>query len=118
MSMELLQRKICEKRTPAMVSLDLTPALLPPSVWNGGTVADLAAAYESWGKSVLDALADTIPAVKLHPVWFERLGSRGLDVVRTLCATPIPWGIMSCWRRAVRTIRQRRNCPPPPISAP
>ena len=85
MSMELLQRKICEKRTPAMVSLDLTPALLPPSVWQGGSVADLAAAYECWGKSILDALVDTIPAVKLHPVWFERLGSRGFDVVRALC---------------------------------
>ena len=47
MSMELLQRKICEKRTPAMVSLYMTPALLPPSIWNGGTVAVLAAAYAS-----------------------------------------------------------------------
>lgn len=85
MSMELLQRKICEKRTPAMVSLDLTPSLLPPTVWQGGSVADLAAAYEQWGRTALESLADAIPAVKFHPVYFERLGSRGTDVLRRLC---------------------------------
>lgn len=86
MSMELLQQKICEKKTPALVAFDLTPELLPPTVWSGGDGAALAAAYEQWGGAVLEALADAVPAVKFHPVYFERLGSRGLDVLRTLCA--------------------------------
>ena len=90
--MDVLQEKIRKMKNPTMLGLDPMPALIPPQVLqrafaaHGETPQGLAAAYLEFGRAILEALRETVPAVKVQPVCFEVLGGAGTAAVQELCA--------------------------------
>lgn len=46
----------------------------------------MAAAYGEFGRGVLDALSEVVPAVKFNTAWYDTLGPDGLRVLQELCA--------------------------------
>lgn len=93
MSIDTLQTKIRKKKNPSAVGLDLQPDLIPKFLIeeavakHGKNTEALAAAYLAAGEALLDALADTVPAVKLNTAYYELLGSDGVRVMQQLCAS-------------------------------
>ncbi len=77
MSIELLQEKIHKQKTPVLLPLD--PASVPPAMGDG------AAGLERFGAALLEALAGTVPAVKLDPAWYLVHGPEGLRAMERLC---------------------------------
>ncbi len=82
MSVDALQTKIRKLKNPIAVRLDLRPELLPPSLWTPG--GDLAAAYEVFGKAVLDALDGVAPAAVFNTAYFDALGAPGVAALQRL----------------------------------
>src|SRR3954447_51064 len=66
------------KRGPLCVGIDPHPALL--TRWGlGGDVAGL----ERFARTVVDALADRVAVVKPQSAFFERFGSRGVEILES-----------------------------------
>lgn len=97
MSMDLLQEKIRKKKNPVLLSLDIGPDQVPPSM----AAEDRAASVRQYGTAVLETLADLIPAVELDPAWFLPMGAAGLETMAELLSRAEKLG----YYRIVRTMR-------------
>lgn len=92
MSIDLLQEKIRQTKTPIMVGLDPTEDLIPLHILNaafdekGMTPEGLAEAYFVFCKGLLEELQDTVPAVKIQTGCFELLGAPGVAVMQKVTA--------------------------------
>lgn len=65
---------IKQKQTPLVVGLDPRAAKLPEELQGG----DVAQAYETFSKAIIDVVADKVPAVKPQSAFFEQLGPQGV----------------------------------------
>lgn len=83
MSMDVLQEKIRKCKNPSMVGLDPTPDVVPQFLLEearqrlGHTPEAAAEAYRTYCFSLLDALQDLVPAVKVQSACFDVLGGAG-----------------------------------------
>ena len=90
MSIELLQGKIRNLKSPVCFGFDPMPDRIPPYLLAeareayGDTPRALTSAYETFGRALLEALAPSVPAVKFQPVCFEALGAEGMAVLDRL----------------------------------
>ena len=84
MSIDVLQAKIHKLKSPVMVGLDPSPALIPPSLIEGEGVAAMASAYERFCEGILEAVHGVAPAVKLQERCFLALGAEGVAVMQRL----------------------------------
>jgi orotidine-5'-phosphate decarboxylase len=90
MIVDLLARRIAEKSSPIVLGLDPQQSLLPTSLLErqiqtlGETPQAVAAAYLEFGKAILDACHDLVPAVKLQSACYEAYGSAGMETMREL----------------------------------
>lgn len=81
-----LTQAIKTKRSPLVVGIDPRPNQLPPSLQTDPR--DLAAAAKSFatfGKAIIDAVADLVPAIKPQAAFFERLGPAGMQALAVVC---------------------------------
>ena len=92
MSMDLLQEKIRQKKNPTVAGLDPRLSYIPPHILSeayakyGQTLRGAAEAYRLFGRGLIDALKDVVPAVKPQSAYYEVLGSAGIAVLEELCA--------------------------------
>lgn len=90
MSIDTLQMKIRKLKNPSMLTLAPTPEWIPPYLLEeklqamGSAAQALAAAYEAFCTGILDALADTVPAVILYGEAFHALGADGTQTLQNL----------------------------------
>lgn len=92
MSVDMLQGKIRKKKNPTIVAMDLRESLLPKACLEAAG-GDMAAAYCSFGKGILEALAPVVPAVKFNTAYYAALGSEGMRALETLCAQSASLGL-------------------------
>ena len=92
MSIDVLQSKIRKLKTPILVGLDPTEALIPPTLLAEyrarleDPVEALAESYRLFCRGLLEALRKTVPAVKVQAACFEALGWRGVQVMEEVLA--------------------------------
>ena len=92
MSMEILQEKIRQKKNPTVAGLDPKLSYIPRHLLDeayakyGRTLRGAAEAYRLFGRGLIDALKDVVPAVKPQSAYYEVLGSAGIAVLEELCA--------------------------------
>ncbi|MBQ1371691.1 MAG: orotidine-5'-phosphate decarboxylase [Oscillospiraceae bacterium] len=86
MSIDALQSKIRKIKSPIIVGLDPTPELIPPTPGSDDGSEALAARYTVFCKTLLDALQETVPAVKLQSACFSALGWQGVKAMQELLA--------------------------------
>ena len=67
MSSDVLQAKIHKLKSPVMVGLDPSPALIPPSLIEGEGVAAMADAYERFCEGILEAVHGVAQAPGRRP---------------------------------------------------
>ena len=84
MSIDVLQAKIHKLKSPVMVGLDPSPALIPPSLIEGEGIPAMALAYERFCEGILEAVHGVAPAVKLQERCFLALGAEGVAVMQRL----------------------------------
>lgn len=90
MSFDRLQSRIRAVKSPVAAELDLRPESLPPGLLArhtaalGQTLGAAAAAAEEAGHRLIDALADTVPAVQFPVSSFELMGWRGMETLEKL----------------------------------
>ena len=97
--MDRLIEAIDNTQNPSVVGLDPTEALVPPqvvasfadevrdSVESPEEVesAQLAVAYFEYNRTIIDAIADIVPAVKPQIAMYEALGPAGVDIYTMTC---------------------------------
>lgn len=97
--MDRLIEAIAEKQNPSIVGLDPTVAVVPAQVIAafGDEVraevqqtaeipaTQLAVAFFEFNRTIIDAVADIVPAVKPQIAMYEALGPAGLDVYTMTC---------------------------------
>ncbi len=97
--MDRLIEAIDNTQNPSVVGLDPTEALVPPqvvasfadevrdSVESPEEVesAQLAVAYFEYNRTIIDAIADIVPAVKPQIAMYEALGPAGIDCYTMTC---------------------------------
>lgn len=80
MSMDKLQEKIRKLKNPTMLDLTIIPEYIPVHVYDqAGSIAD---AYLQFSEALLEALKDTIPAVRFHFNSFAVLGPDALTLLQ------------------------------------
>jgi len=88
MSIDRLQEKIFAMENPSAFGLDPLPEYIPPDIMTrhiaekGETLAAAAAAYEEFGRGLIDALCDIVPAIKIQSAFFEMLGPEGVAAMK------------------------------------
>jgi orotidine-5'-phosphate decarboxylase len=88
MSIDRLQEKIFSMGNPSVFGLDPLPEYIPPHIMErhiaekGETLTATAAAYEEFGRGLIDALCDIVPAVKPQSAFFEMLGPEGVAAMQ------------------------------------
>lgn len=88
MSIDVLQSKIRKLKTPIMVGLDPSLALIPPELLAdcrarlGDSPEAIAECYLVFCKGILDALKKLVPAVKVQAACFEALGWQGVKAMQ------------------------------------
>ncbi|MEM9702918.1 MAG: orotidine-5'-phosphate decarboxylase, partial [Planctomycetota bacterium] len=79
-----------QKDTPALVGIDPRLASLPAPVLDAATgsteLERNAGAFERFGKGLIDAVADLVPAVKPQSAFFEELGVPGATALSRIIA--------------------------------
>ncbi|MBR2832694.1 MAG: orotidine-5'-phosphate decarboxylase [Oscillospiraceae bacterium] len=91
MSIDILQEKIFALRNPSVVGLDPKPEYIPADIMEkceaeyGPTLRAAAEAYRLYGKGLIDALWDVVPAVKPQAAYYEALGPDGYAVLKDTC---------------------------------
>ena len=89
-SIDALQSKIRKLKTPIIVGLDPTPELIPPelrSAWENRPGPEaLAECYTRFCETLLEALKDAVPAVKLQSACFSALGWQGVKALQKVLA--------------------------------
>ncbi|MBT1171249.1 orotidine-5'-phosphate decarboxylase [Bifidobacterium sp. SO4] len=97
--MDRLIEAIENTQNPSVVGLDPTEALVPPQVVASFAdevrdsvespeelpAAQLAVAYFEFNRTIIDAVADIVPAVKPQIAMYEALGPAGVDVYTMTC---------------------------------
>ncbi|NEG55545.1 orotidine-5'-phosphate decarboxylase [Bifidobacterium platyrrhinorum] len=97
--MDRLIDAINETQNPSVVGLDPTEALVPPQVTAGfadevrdsvespdeAPAAQLAVACFEFNRTIIDAIAGLVPAVKPQIAMYEALGPAGVDVYTMTC---------------------------------
>lgn len=97
--MDRLIEAIERTQNPSVVGLDPTPALVPPQVVASFAdevresvedeselpAAQLAVAYFEFNRTIIDAVADIVPAVKPQIAMYEAIGPAGIDVYTMTC---------------------------------
>lgn len=97
--MDRLIEAINNVQNPSVVGLDPTEALVPPQVVASFAeevrdsvdspeelpAAQLAVAYFEFNRTIIDAVADIVPAVKPQIAMYETLGPAGVDVYTMTC---------------------------------
>lgn len=97
--MDRLIEAIERMQNPSVVGLDPTPALVPPQVVASFAdevresvedeselpAAQLAVAYFEFNRTIIDAVADIVPAVKPQIAMYEAIGPAGIDVYTMTC---------------------------------
>ena len=84
MSMDKLQDKIRKLKNPTMLDLTIIPEHIPVHIYDDtGSIAD---AYAQFSEALLEALKDTIPAVRFHFNTFAVLGPDGLELLGEVMA--------------------------------
>jgi len=92
MSFDVLQEKIREKKNPTVAGLDARVEYVPPHILkkytdqHGETLQAAALAVKEFDCGLIDALADTVPAVKPQSAYFEMLGWRGMEALEEVIA--------------------------------
>ncbi len=92
MSFDVLQDKIKEKKNPTVAGLDARVEYVPPHILQkytgqyGETLQAAALAVKEFDCGLIDALADTVPAVKPQAAYFEMLGWRGMEALEEVIA--------------------------------
>ena len=87
MSFDVLQDKIRAKKNPTVAGLDARVEYVPPFILkkhtekHGETLEAAAQAVLEFDCGLIDALADTVPAVKPQSAYFEMLGWRGMKAL-------------------------------------
>lgn len=79
MAVDILREKIRKKKNPSVIDLSVVPSRLPPHLLaeEGST----SAAVIRFCGELLQALRDTVPAVRLGFASYAMLGTEGLDVL-------------------------------------
>ena len=127
--MDRLIEAIDNTQNPSVVGLDPTEALVPPqvvasfadevrdSVESPEEVesAQLAVAYFEYNRTIIDAIADIVPAVKPQIAMYEALGPAGVDIYTMTCEYAAQQGLYvprrhQAWRHRLHRSRLR---PPP-----
>ncbi|KFI48840.1 orotidine-5'-phosphate decarboxylase [Bifidobacterium biavatii] len=97
--MDRLIEAIENAQNPSVVGLDPTPALVPPQVVASFAdevrdsvedeseipAAQLAVAYFEFNRTIIDAVADIVPAVKPQIAMYEAIGPAGVDAYTMTC---------------------------------
>ncbi len=97
--MDRLIDAINATQNPSVVGLDPTRALVPPQVVDSFTdeiaqevddpadrpAAQRAVAYFEFNRTIIDAIADIVPAVKPQIAMYEALGPAGIDAYTMTC---------------------------------
>jgi len=92
MSFDVLQDKIREKKNPTVAGLDARVEYVPPHILEkytgqyGETLQTAALTVKEFDCGLIDALADTVPAVKPQSAYFEMLGWRGMEALEDVIA--------------------------------
>ncbi len=83
---ERLASAISAKKSPLVVGLDPRLERLPQVLKSlaDGTIAEKAEAYRLFCNSVIDSVADLVPAVKPQFAFFEELGPDGLKALKSV----------------------------------
>lgn len=90
MSIDALQEAIRKRKNPSVLSLCPALSMLPPHLLAdaaarlGKTPAAAAFAYETFCLAILDALADTVPAVSVDSGCFAALGAEGVAAMQRI----------------------------------
>jgi len=84
--------RIDELRNPTVVGLDPTPALIPAPIidkqatmYTNMPLRAMSEAYIEFGKTIIDAISDIVPAVKLQIAMYEALGVDGIVAYNSIC---------------------------------
>lgn len=80
MSFDRLQKRIDEFGNPTVAGLDPTIKLVPPHMLEAA--GEAAQAFLEYGKTLIDALHDIVPAVKPQAAYYEALGPSGFEILR------------------------------------
>ncbi|KAA8828017.1 orotidine-5'-phosphate decarboxylase [Bifidobacterium myosotis] len=105
--MDRLIEAIENTQNPSVVGLDPTEALVPPQVVASFAdevrdsvetpeelpAAQLAVAYFEFNRTIIDAVADIVPAVKPQIAMYEALGPAGVDVYTMTCEYAVQQGL-------------------------
>ena len=84
MAIDRLITRINELKAPVVVGLDPTLEILPKQIKNKWLNADLtpltaSTAFIEFNKTIIDNIADIVPAVKLQVAMYEMFGALGID---------------------------------------
>lgn len=88
MSMDVLIKKILEKKNPSVIGLDPRPEYIPPEIMKkhisikGETLEAAADAYYEFNRGLIDALCEFVPAVKPQSAFYELLGPAGVEALK------------------------------------
>lgn len=88
MSMDLLIKKIIEKKNPTVVGLDPNLEQMPPELLArnvekyGKNLKAAAEAIYEFNTGIIDAVCDIIPAVKPQSAYYEMYGPEGVEVLK------------------------------------
>jgi orotidine-5'-phosphate decarboxylase len=97
--MDRLIEAISAAQNPSIVGLDPTPVLVPPQIVADFeeevaqqvedpaeiTASQLAVSYFEFNRTIIDAVADIVPAVKPQIAMYEALGPAGIDAYTMTC---------------------------------
>lgn len=92
MSFDTLQELIRKKKNPLCVGLAPTAENIPPQLLrdcregSGDSLETLARAAWEFDRGLIEALAETVPAVEVHCAYYERLGWRGMEALERTIA--------------------------------
>ena len=92
MSMDLLIKKIIEKKNPTVVGLDPNLEQMPPELLAknieqyGKNLKAAAEAIYEFNTGLIDAVCDIIPAVKPQSAYYEMYGPEGVEVLKRTMA--------------------------------
>lgn len=81
MSVDVLQNKIRKLKNPVLLHLCLVPELVPPAFLEGKTLAQ---GYEDYSCALLQALAQSMPGVRVSFDSFAILGPEGLTALHNV----------------------------------
>lgn len=79
LQIDILIDAIKARKDPTVVGLDTRIDYIPPEMTKGLSPTEAILAYD---KSIVDAVADIIPAAKIQIAYFEMLGPDGIDLLK------------------------------------